>query len=106
MRLVGQLILVLCVIVAIEYAIALLAVAFFVLIVAGLIFEPVNTLATLALLVLVAGLSSHFLATVGVVAGLAGIALIVRQVGNPSRDVETPIALLPPPSHYHPPHCD
>ena len=80
MRVILQLALLLCVIVAIEYAITLLAVAFLMLIVAGLIFEPANTIGTLALLLLIAGLSSHPFATIAVIVSLAGIVLIARQV--------------------------
>lgn len=98
MRLAGQIILVCLLVAALQALLAILAVAFVLLLVWGLLFRTRETVGLIAFCLFLEALFAHPFATICVTAVLAGLVLIARmkEADNPSP--QPPVALLPPPA--------
>lgn len=98
MRLAGQIMLVCLLLAALQALLAILAVAFVLLLVWGLLFRTRETVGLIAFCLFLEALFTHPFVTIGVIAVLAGVVWIARIKEAESPTPQPPVALLPPPA--------
>jgi len=97
MRLLGQLLLALLVVAALQGILAVLAVAIVLALIVGLIWRPGETIPLLLMFAILAGLDAHPWATIGAIGALFGCFLIASRVRRAPADAQSHLPLLPPP---------
>lgn len=97
MRLAGQIMLVCLLLAALQALIAILTVAFVLLLVWGLLFRTRETVGLIAFCLFLEALFVHPFTTIGIIVLLAAIVLIANVGTEVPPDPQAPAALLPPP---------
>jgi hypothetical protein len=97
MNLLGQILLALLVIAALQGILAVLAVGIVLALIVGLIWRPGETIPLLLVFALLAALDAHPLATIGAIGALGGILLIALPLRRARANGQRPVALLPRP---------
>lgn len=98
MKLLGQMLLVCLILGAIQAVIVVIAIAFMLLLVWGLLFRTKETAGLIALCLLIEGFQVHPLVTTCVIALLVGLLLIPGRKEPPPGGAPTQTVLLPPQS--------
>jgi hypothetical protein len=98
MKLLGQIILVCALVCVLQALVAVIATAFMLLLIWGLLFRTREAAGLIALCLLTGALNSHPTATIGIIILLFGILLIARWKASNRGSARTPAALLPRPS--------